>query len=99
MQLLIKRRMMKKMASLINHLAIANIADACKGLNSWLIYVSTDYVFDGTATKPYGEEDKTNSQSIYGELKLNRELVIQRSGCKHKLYERHGFLVNMVITF
>lgn len=70
-------------ADLINHLAVANIADVCKGLNSWLIHVSTDYVFDGTANKPYSEDDKTNPQGIYGESKLDGELAVIGSGCKH----------------
>jgi dTDP-4-dehydrorhamnose reductase len=70
-------------ADLINHLAVAKLADACNGLNVWLVHVSTDYVFDGTATKPYREDDETNPQSIYGKSKLNGELAITRSGCNH----------------
>jgi dTDP-4-dehydrorhamnose reductase len=70
-------------ADLINHLAVANIANACKRLNCWLIHVSTDYVFDGTAVKPYSEVDMTNPQGIYGKSKLNGELAIKRSGCHH----------------
>ncbi len=43
-----------------------------------LVHISTDYVFDGTATQPYLPEDTTNPQSIYGESKLQGEkLVIQ----------------------
>jgi dTDP-4-dehydrorhamnose reductase len=72
-----------KMADLINHLAVAKLANVCKGLNSWLIHVSTDYVFDGTSIKPYIEDDKTNPQGIYGESKLNGELAITRSGCNY----------------
>ena len=73
----------KQMADLINHGAVAKLANACKALNAWLIHVSTDYVFDGTATKPYSEDDKTNPQGIYGDSKLNGELAITRSGCNH----------------
>ena len=73
----------KQMADLINHGAVAKLANVCKELNAWLIHVSTDYVFDGTATKPYGEDDKTNPQGIYGDSKLNGELAITRSGCNH----------------
>jgi dTDP-4-dehydrorhamnose reductase len=72
-----------QLADLINHLAVASVAHACKGLNACLIHVSTDYVFDGTATKPYSEDDKTNPQGIYGESKLNGELEIKRAGCNH----------------
>ena len=70
-------------ADLINHLAVKNIADICNQLKCWLIHVSTDYVFDGNSKVPYKEDDQTNPQGAYGETKLNGELAIQASGCKH----------------
>lgn len=73
----------RQTVDLINHLAVAHVANICRELNCWLVHVSTDYVFDGTANTPYTEEDKTNPQSIYGESKLKGELAIQLSGCKY----------------
>jgi dTDP-4-dehydrorhamnose reductase len=73
----------KKTADLINHLAVANIAQICDQLSCWLFHVSTDYVFDGNSNMPYKEDDKTNPQGVYGETKLNGELAIQASGCKY----------------
>ena len=73
----------KQMANLINHRAVAKLANVCEALDSWLIHVSTDYVFDGTATKPYREDDETNPQGIYGGSKLNGEIAITKSGCNH----------------
>ena len=73
----------QKTADLINHLAVKNIADICNQLKCWLIHVSTDYVFDGNSKVPYKEDDQTNPQGAYGETKLNGELAIQSSGCKH----------------
>jgi dTDP-4-dehydrorhamnose reductase len=70
-------------ADLINHLAVANLATLCNQLGSWLIHVSTDYVFDGNSNVPYKEDDQTNPQSAYGETKLNGELAIQASECKY----------------
>lgn len=70
-------------ANIINHLAVANIANICCQLDCWLIHISTDYVFDGYSEKPYSEEDETNPQGIYGETKLKGELAIKFSGCKH----------------
>jgi hypothetical protein len=61
----------KQRADLINHLAVANIAHACCQIDCWLIHISTDYVFDGTADRPYREIDITNPQSVYGVSKLN----------------------------
>lgn len=73
----------QEMANLINHLAVKNIADICNQQGYWLIHFSTDYVFDGNSKVPYKEDDQTNPQGIYGETKLNGELAIQSSGCKH----------------
>ncbi|MDA7696459.1 NAD(P)-dependent oxidoreductase, partial [Porticoccaceae bacterium] len=70
-------------ANLINHLAVANIANISNLLGNWLIHVSTDYVFDGNSDVPYKEDDITNPQGIYGVTKLKGELAIQSSGCNH----------------
>jgi dTDP-4-dehydrorhamnose reductase len=73
----------KKIANLINHLAVRNIANICNQLGCWLIHVSTDYVFDGNSKAPYKEDDQTNPQGSYGETKFKGELAIQASGCKY----------------
>ena len=70
-------------AYLINHLAVDNLAAISLELGCWLIHISTDYVFDGNSASPYRELDKTNPQGVYGQTKLNGELAIQSSGCKH----------------
>ena len=73
----------KDKADLINNLAVKNIADICNHLDCWFIHISTDYVFDGNSKTPYREKDKTNPQGIYGLSKLNGEIAIKSSGCKH----------------
>ena len=70
-------------AAVINHHAVANIAQTCRQLDCWLVHISTDYVFDGTSMVAYKEEDQTNPQSVYGHTKLMGEQAIQSSGCKH----------------
>jgi len=73
----------RDMAYLVNHKAVANIAQICAEIGCGLIHVSTDYVFDGAATQPYRETDATNPQGVYGDSKLKGEIAIQASGCQH----------------
>ena len=63
----------KKMAFLVNGEAVGILAAACRQNNTKFIHISTDYVFDGTATIPYKEDSPTNPQSIYGASKLEGE--------------------------
>lgn len=60
----------------INVLGTKNLALACKKHNSKLIHVSTDFVFDGSSTKPYSELDKTNPIGVYGQTKCDGELAV-----------------------
>jgi dTDP-4-dehydrorhamnose reductase len=60
-------------AMAINALAVRNITDAIQGLESRLIHVSTDYVYDGRACTPYSEDSDPNPQSAYGRSKLAGE--------------------------
>lgn len=53
-----------------------NVATACKKLNIPLLYISTDYVFDGTKSIPYLEWDTTNPINIYGKTKEKGERYI-----------------------
>ena len=54
-----------------------NIADACKEVDAKMVYISTNYVFDGTIDKKdvYYPGDKTNPLSIYGETKRDGEIA------------------------
>ncbi|MGB9301319.1 MAG: dTDP-4-dehydrorhamnose reductase, partial [Anaerolineae bacterium] len=61
----------------INALGTRNVADACQTCHAALLYVSTDYVFDGTKGEPYLEFDDPNPLSVYGRSKLAGEVLVR----------------------
>ena len=61
----------------INATATKHIAKCAKILDIPMIYISTDYVFDGTKDGKYTENDETNPINIYGESKLAGEKYVQ----------------------
>ena len=70
----------------VNAAAVKNLAQIAKSLGSQLIHYSTDYVFDGTKSGAYTEEDATNSLSVYGKSKLEGERAIRESGCRYLIF-------------
>ena len=54
-----------------------NIADACKTSNSKMLYLSTDYVFDGQGERPWQPDDRNyRPLNVYGQTKLEGELAV-----------------------
>ncbi len=69
----------------VNAQGTQNIANACKKLDCKMIYISTDYVFDGQGTEPWTPDCKNYApQNVYGQTKLDGELAV--SNTLHKYF-------------
>ena len=62
-----------EMAQKLNALGPKNIATLCKNIGAKMIHISTDYVFDGTASEPYTEEIPYKPLGVYGVTKADGE--------------------------
>lgn len=81
----------------INALATRNVSISATELGAKVIYISTDFVFDGSKSSPYHEFDKTSTISVYGNSKLAGEIFL-RQFCPRSaivrtawLYGHHGW--------
>ncbi len=62
----------------INVIGARNVAKAAKETGAVMVYISTDYVFDGAKNSPYLPNDKPNPINVYGKTKLEGELEVQK---------------------
>jgi len=77
----------------VNALAVRHLADGARRVGAHLVHLSTDYVFDGTASRPYAEWDVPNPQSVYGRSKRGGELELEASSTLVRtsgVFSRHG---------
>jgi len=86
-------------ALLVNGTATKYIADAAHSVGAHVVYIFTDYVFDGSKATPYEEGDATNPQSVYGSSKLAGERALGATDAIVRIAWVCGFYgANMVKT-
>jgi len=67
----------------VNEVGTRNVAEVCRICDAGLLYVSTDYVFDGSKREPYLESDRPNPVCVYGKSKLAGEVVVRELLTRH----------------
>jgi dTDP-4-dehydrorhamnose reductase len=72
-----------ELAGAVNGLAPGSIGYAAARDGAFVMHFSTDYVFDGTASRPYREDDLPAPLSVYGRTKLEGERALAASGAHH----------------
>lgn len=75
-----------EVARAVNAVAPGILAEEAARSGALLVHYSTDYVFNGSGSIPWREEDVCNPLNIYGETKLEGERLIQASGCRHLIF-------------
>ena len=93
-----------ELAMRINAQALGVIGEWAAGHDARVVHYSTDYVFDGSARKPYLEDDRPNPVSAYGRSKLAGEFALRASGARHLILRTawvyaprgHNFLRTML---
>ena len=73
-----------KVVRAVNVEGTKNLAEACKKIDASLMYISTDYVFNGEGERPWEPDDKNYAPiNIYGQSKLDGELEVSRISGKY----------------
>jgi len=70
-------------AHALNALGPKYLSENCAEFGAFMVHVSTDYVFDGTATEPYKETDPISPNSVYGNTKAEGETFVAESGADY----------------
>jgi dTDP-4-dehydrorhamnose reductase len=73
-------------ALIVNATAVQSLAGAALMNKALLIHYSTDYVYDGSKSNPYTENDVVNPPSVYGKTKSAGDQAIFASGCDHLIF-------------
>ena len=75
-----------ELARLINATAVGELARQAQALGAWLVHFSTDYVFDGSGSRPWLESDAPAPLNVYGQTKLEGERLVQQACQRHLVF-------------
>ena len=70
----------------MNALAPGRLAESAQKIGAWLVHYSTDYVFDGSGSQPWREDDVKGPLSVYGRTKLEGEQLIAAHCQRHLIF-------------
>ncbi len=76
----------------VNAAGTAHLARTCSELNCRLIYLGTDYVFDGKSGRPYCEDDPVSPLGVYGRTKWEGEVAVREEGPEDSLVVRTSWV-------
>ena len=83
----------KDIVKAVNATGTKNIADVCKKLDCKMVYISTDYVFDGQGTRPWEPDDPVvEPLNVYGHSKYEGEVAVEK-------YAPHYYIVRIAWVF
>lgn len=71
----------QELATVVNATGVGQLARRCAQLDCKLVHYSTDYVFDGSATRPYATNHPRDPANAYGKTKAEGEQFVEQSGC------------------
>lgn len=75
-----------QLAHVINAVAPGALGEEAAKLGAWVVHYSTDYVFDGSKSGAYVEDDPSNPLGVYGRTKRDGEIALQESGARYLIF-------------
>jgi dTDP-4-dehydrorhamnose reductase len=75
-----------ELARMLNATSPGVIAEVAQQIGALMVHYSTDYVFDGSGSKPWQEDDATGPLSVYGRTKLEGEQLVAKHCARHLIF-------------
>lgn len=82
----------KELCRRVNAQGTENVAKVCQEMDLKMMYISTDYVFDGQGTRPWEPDDERDPLNVYGQTKYEGELAVEK-------YVEKFFIVRIAWVF